>query len=367
MRMDKLRLSLLALIIIYGELRANTVHTIESYIQKYDDIAVREMNRSGIPASITLSQGILESSYGNSPLAVDAKNHFGIKCHNEWEGYTFWQYDDEEKPSCFRSYCSPEKSYIDHTNFLLTRSRYDFLFKLDKTDYKAWAKGLQKAGYATASGYADKLISLIDRYELYTYDYDDAMSVVSFIEKPVSPKPLWNDAVWTSNIVTPETELEYTIHDTQEIFIEKTILTNTMTTGKATSELFPKHFRKGIFTNNNVKMVIASAQDTPESIARAQGIPLDNLMAYNDLEPKQTLLLHQYVYLQPKQSKFRGIRGTHRIKHEESMYIIAQVYGLQLDVLLMRNRMKKGDEPALGEIIYLRGSADIPPKLRKRH
>jgi len=366
MRMDKLRLTLLALIIIYSELRANTVHTIESYIQKYDDIAVREMNRSGIPASITLSQGILESSYGNSPLAVDAKNHFGIKCHNEWLGYTFWQYDDEEKPSCFRSYCSSEKSYIDHTNFLLNRSRYDFLFELDKTDYKAWARGLQKAGYATASGYADKLISLINRYELYTYD-DNAMNLVSFIEKPLSPKPLWSETVWASNIKNSETNIEYTIHDTQEVFIEKTVLTNKITTGKATSHLFPKYFRKGIFTNNNVKMVIAVAEDTPESIARKQGIPLEDLMAYNDLEPKQILLLHQYIYLEPKQSKFRGTRATHRIKYEESMYIIAQAYGLQLDVLLLRNKMKRGDEPASDETIYLRGSADIPPKLRKRH
>jgi len=177
----------------------NLTHTIESYIAKYQDIAIDEMDRSGIPASIKLSQGILESSFGNSPLAVDGKNHFGIKCHKGWSGTTFWQWDDETKPSCFRVYCNPEESYIDHTNFLMGRIRYAALFELNRTDYIAWARGLQRAGYATAPDYADKLIRLIDRYELYRYDLMTNQFVV--IEKEKSPKPTFVDFVETIPII----------------------------------------------------------------------------------------------------------------------------------------------------------------------
>src|SRR5690606_22071070 len=139
--------------------------TTEEYIAKYREDAIKDMVKTGVPACITLAQGILESESGNSKLAQEANNHFGIKCHKEWEGKTFHQ-DDDARDECFRKYSTVLESYDDHSDFLKTRSRYAFLFELDVTDYKGWAHGLKKAGYATNPNYAHKLIDLIERYNL---------------------------------------------------------------------------------------------------------------------------------------------------------------------------------------------------------
>ena len=141
----------------------------ENYIYKYSDAAITEMERYGIPASITLAQGILESGNGESRLAVEGKNHFGIKCHNNWNGETIIE-DDDEKGECFRKYSKVSESFRDHSLFLSERGRYSFLFGYKKLDYKKWAKGLKKAGYATNPNYESLLIDLIERYELYTFD-----------------------------------------------------------------------------------------------------------------------------------------------------------------------------------------------------
>ena len=142
---------------------------VDRYVKTYAEVAQKEMKSYDIPASITLAQGILESGMGDSRLATQANNHFGIKCHREWRGERIY-HDDDEKGECFRVYKDPRKSYRDHSLFLTTRSRYDFLFDYKKYDYKAWAKGLKKAGYATDPKYPDKLISLIERYRLDRYD-----------------------------------------------------------------------------------------------------------------------------------------------------------------------------------------------------
>ena len=141
----------------------------ERYILKYSNAAVAEMGRFGIPASITLAQGILESGNGESRLATEGNNHFGIKCHSNWSGKTIIE-DDDEKGECFRKYSKVADSYRDHSLFLTERGRYSFLFEYKKSDYKKWAKGLKKAGYATNPKYPTLLIDLIERYELYTYD-----------------------------------------------------------------------------------------------------------------------------------------------------------------------------------------------------
>ena len=141
----------------------------ERYIELYSEVAKKEMERHGIPASITLAQGILESGSGNGPLTVKSNNHFGIKCHRGWKGQRVY-HDDDEDQECFRKYDNPMYSFSDHSLFLTGRSRYADLFKLEKDDYKGWAKGLKKAGYATDRKYPKKLISLIERYELYKYD-----------------------------------------------------------------------------------------------------------------------------------------------------------------------------------------------------
>ncbi len=141
----------------------------ELYIETYSEVAKKEMERHGIPASITLAQGILESGSGNGELTMKSNNHFGIKCHKGWKGQRVY-HDDDKDQECFRKYANPAYSFTDHSLFLTGRSRYASLFKLPKDDYKAWAKGLKKAGYATDKKYPKKLIALIERYELYKYD-----------------------------------------------------------------------------------------------------------------------------------------------------------------------------------------------------
>ena len=144
--------------------------TREQYIQLYKDIAIEAMRTHGIPASITLAQGCLESGNGNSDLARKANNHFGIKCHNDWTGGTYYKKDDDPGKSCFRKYNNPKHSFDDHSDFIRYRQRYAFLFELPITDYKGWSYGLKKAGYATDPEYAEKLISIIEDYKLYQYD-----------------------------------------------------------------------------------------------------------------------------------------------------------------------------------------------------
>lgn len=146
-----------------------TTNTIEEYIDAYKEIAMVEMQRYNIPASITLAQAILESGSGKGRLAVSANNHFGIKCHADWKGDTII-HDDDEKNECFRKYINPNLSFEDHSLFLVNRGRYAFLFDLKPSDYKGWAKGLKKAGYATDPGYPSKLIGIIERYNLFEYD-----------------------------------------------------------------------------------------------------------------------------------------------------------------------------------------------------
>ena len=148
---------------------ATYAEVVATYINNYEQIAMEEMLQYGIPASITLAQGILESGAGKGELTRRANNHFGIKCHTGWTGERVY-HDDDEKGECFRKYKDPKYSFRDHSLFLTRRSRYQDLFKLDKSDYKGWAKGLKKAGYATDPKYPNKLISIIDRYDLTRYD-----------------------------------------------------------------------------------------------------------------------------------------------------------------------------------------------------
>jgi len=156
----------------------------QDYIDKYKDLAIREMNRTGVPASITLAQGMIESDFGNSSLAREGNNHFGIKCHNDWQGPSIRHHDDRRN-ECFRKYSSPEDSFNDHSDFLRSTSRYSFLFNLPPTDYKAWAKGLKKAGYATDPQYANMLIRKIEENSLYNFDQGYTASK----QKPVEMAP----------------------------------------------------------------------------------------------------------------------------------------------------------------------------------
>jgi len=290
-------------------------NTRAEYISKYQLLAIEEMNRSGIPASITMAQACLESADGNSELSKKSNNHFGIKCKSYWTGKKVY-YDDDEKNECFRKYRTVEESYIDHTNFLTDNPRYFDLFKLPADDYVGWAKGLKKAGYATARDYDKKLIKIIEDYQLYRLDYR-----ISFDQLTASA----NTKINNENI-------------------SKTLMINAFRTHEV-SEV------------NGLKTVIANDGDTYEIIAQELGLKEWELYKFNDQTRGYRPQANEIVYVQQKNRKTSKQIKSHRVHANETMHYISQVYGVRLKPLLKRNNMKRGDEPQIGQLIYLNKKA----------
>ena len=237
-----------------------------SYIEKYSDLAVEEMYRTGVPASITLAQGLLESGNGLSELAVKGNNHFGIKCHNTWTGAKVY-HDDDRKGECFRKYDNPEESFRDHSDFLRYRDRYKFLFDYEPTDYKSWAYGLKAAGYATDPKYPEKLIRLIEEHELYLYDTMQAVSGEEVVQQiPQSPAQLEQ--------------------------------ARPLTDGQC--EVFRFALSRQMYSQNGVPFVYAEEGETYESIARSYRLFRKEILKFNDLKEDAELLPGTVVYLQKK-------------------------------------------------------------------
>ncbi len=289
--------------------------TRSEYIAMYKDDAIETMKRTGIPASITLAQGILESGDGNSDLARKANNHFGIKCHSDWTGPTYTM-DDDAKDECFRKYRKVIESYKDHADFLTGRNRYAFLFDLKLTDYKGWAKGLKKAGYATNPKYPQLLIGIIERSELYKFDDPKAY-------KKSSKKEIANGA---STAKRNTTSSQYASN-----------------TGA----------HKVVTSKNNIKYIVAKPNDDLEEIADEFNMGLWQITKYNDLSDDHRPELGDIIYLQPKRGK--GQKEFHSVNTGETMYQISQMYGVKLKKLYKRNRVNKGYQPKVGEKIYLQG------------
>ena len=275
--------------------------TKEDYILLYKEIAITEMNLYHIPASITLSQGILESASGNSTLARKANNHFGIKCHKGWTGPTFHMDDDAEN-ECFRKYNDPFESFKDHSIFLSTRDRYAFLFELDITDYKGWAKGLKKAGYATNPKYPELLIKIIEDYELHKYD------------------KLYNKPVLASN----KNEFSNTRSNKSKDDFKAIAI------GAANRE---------IYENNGVKFIYAKKGDTFWTIAQDLNIYTWQIYRYNDLKKNQQIEEGQKLYLERKKNK--GPVSYHTVSAGESLYDISQKYGVKLSKICKYNSLRK--------------------------
>ena len=283
---------------------------VEQYIEKYSAIAIDEMYRSKIPASITLAQGILESGNGNSRLAVEANNHFGIKCKNTWTGKTIFE-DDDAPQECFRKYDAAIDSYRDHSDFLMRNTRYAFLFDLDQTDYKAWATGLRKAGYATNPQYADLLITFIERHKLNRFD------LVKLSEEE-------------------DRELK---EDKAEIV---------------------KSYGKE-FVNNGVSGIVAKPNESYAQIALDYDIKVYQLYRYNDLNKDAICVAGDTIYLKAKKSKTDSL--YYIVLGKETMHWISQRYAIKLDKLLERNLMLAGNEPKVGEQIYLKNKRSKAPQL----
>lgn len=303
----------------------------ESYIKKYRKIAIREMERAGIPASIKLAQGILESNGGKSTLARKAKNHFGMKCGPVWTGDTYYLEDDDYNDagklikSCFRVYKKAQDSYIAHSEFLRDprkRYRYGDLFRLNPRDYKAWARGLKAAGYATSPTYAEKLIRIIETYELYQYDKKGAPEV------DIPDDDRYPDEIDFEN---EEDEKEEVIADDLN--------------------------DSGILILNDVKMVLAEKNDTPLEIANRTGIKVRCVLKYNDdlTRPTQDITPNTRVYLQKKRNGYRGKKKYHQVRAGETLDYISQAYGIKLSKLYKRNRIPEGRQPREGSLIKLRG------------
>lgn len=303
---------LLFTLLITSSILSYSQITREEYIQHYQVLAIEEMNRSGIPASITIAQGCLESANGNSELSRKSNNHFGIKCKSRWKGKKVY-YDDDAKNECFRKYKTVEDSYIDHTNFLMNNSRYASLFELKTTDYKGWARGLKKAGYATAKTYAHSLIHIIETHKLFRLDYKMSFNeMTSFEQKKVGNKGISNSL---------------------------------------SINAFQSH---SIIKRNRVKSVVARRGDTYEVIAQELGLNDWVLYKYNNQSAGYRPQENEVVYVQQKKRRTKKDQLTHRVEAGETMYYISQFYGIKLNLLYWRNRIKTGNQPAPGQIIYLR-------------
>lgn len=283
----------------------------EEYIDRFRDIAVTEMRRTGIPASITLAQGILESGAGNSRLAIQANNHFGIKCH-DWKGPSI-SHDDDAKGECFRKYNSPEESYRDHSEFLLNRPRYAFLFQYKPTDYTNWAHGLKQAGYATNPQYAQLLLKLIADHALFQYDdptYKVGKSPLGFASK---------------DHMIP----------------------------RSGDELFLRRLSEsGIREINGIPFVFAKEGNTFKDLRKASGFSASRLARWNELDKKAILFEGQIILF--GQKKGQNAVGSHVVQPGESWYSISQRYGIKLERLLKMNKVYSSSAPIAGQQVKLR-------------
>ncbi|MBX9733678.1 MAG: glucosaminidase domain-containing protein [Chitinophagaceae bacterium] len=308
----------------------------EAYIARYKEIAIQEMIRSGVPASITLAQGILESQSGESDLVKRSNNHFGIKCKPEWTGARTY-HDDDEKGECFRVYDSPETSFKDHSDFLRTRAHYAFLFKLNPTDYEGWAYGLKKAGYATAPTYPAKLIKLINDFQLQQYTTD----ALARVNKPILQTP---ETKSTAVITTTNTPAEKEEEEGKE---EAIVIKAPTSTEKSNTTLPAVPFEM-----NGTKVILASAGTSLLSLANKYEIAYSRLLNFNDMDEVDILEKDQLIFLEKKPKK--GMHDFHEVKAGETLFSIAQANAIRMESLLLYNNLSKDTQPSVGTKLKLK-------------
>jgi LysM repeat protein len=298
--------SIILVLLVFASTNIYAQDAKSEYIKKFKNMAIARMQESGVPASIILGQACLESAYGKSSLATEGKNHFGIKCHSSWKGEKMY-YDDDLAGECFRKYTTDEESFSDHSDFLRYNKRYAALFDLPPSDYKAWAHGLKKAGYATNPKYAESLIKVIEDNKLYLFDKGIKVQI---------PSP---------------------------ITLEKIELEN-----------FVIQLNRKIHTRNNVKYVIANEGDSFELIADEFKLTKRQLLKYNDLDRKAKIYTGQELYIKPKKKRSDSNFPIHIVQEDETMQQISQKYAVKLKSLYKYNQMKSGDTPEEGQEIFMR-------------
>lgn len=312
--------------------KAQNATVIQQYIETYRDIAMAEMQRTGVPASIKLAQGIHETAAGTSILVTKSNNHFGIKCKSSWTGPSV-KHTDDAPNECFRKYEEPAQSYKDHSDFLRNGQRYAFLFNLEPTDYKGWANGLKKAGYATNPKYPQIIIKLIEDYHL-----DDYTLIAMGKMEPKSP-------VITAAAV-PVTQ--------QQPVATAAVLTETI-------PVITPAYPDGEFRINDTKVLYVKAGTSFFAIAQQYNIPLKRLFEFNDDMPEvEEALTDQLIFLQRKRKT--GVDETYTAKPGETLRSIAQVQGMRLESLLLYNGMTAGRVLSGGEKLYLKGNAPTAKK-----
>lgn len=314
----------------------------EKYIEKYASMAVEEMYRSGVPASITLAQGMLESRNGLSVLAVKGNNHFGIKCHNSWYGGRIY-HDDDRRKECFRKYKSPEESFRDHSDFLRYRDRYKFLFDLRTTDYKGWAYGLKKAGYATDPAYPRKLINLIETYKLYQYDtksasWSDSKYSKHKPKKNRRHKTHRNKADKPASDVIPQSPHEIE----QAVPLED-----------SKREVFRFDLSRRMYSQNGVAFVYAVEGETYESIAYSYNLFAGEILRFNDLSKSRALSPGEVVYVQAKKKHSKDGLDKYVCEGGESPRDIAQRFAIRLSSLCKMNGIHPDTELREGDVLKL--------------
>lgn len=332
--------------LILAQMSAQTWATDDQYIQKFAQYAVEEMEKYKIPASITLAQGILETGGGQSRLALQGNNHFGIKCKEDWTGKTMSHTDDAPN-ECFRVYDDPKESYEDHSKFLAFRKYYVNLFKLDPKDYKAWAHGLKKAGYATNPKYAYILIDRIEKYNLNQFDNESSSTVLYSLLKKYpglnSDKTFMAKLDQTiesskpKTIVVPYKPVSYA---KQKERVEK-IKTKEETINSILVKNHP---------NGGLKFFVVPDNLPLKAISEKFGVRESRLVKWNELK-SNNLRKNDILFLESKKSS--GNTDTYRAEVGEKMHDISQKFGIKLNKLYSKNRMSDGQQPKPGQLIYL--------------
>ncbi|MEG2614807.1 MAG: glucosaminidase domain-containing protein [Alistipes sp.] len=312
---------------------AQTQWTKEEYIDRYKSIAVAQMECYGIPASITMAQGILESNAGNSWLSRESNNHFGIKCKKNWQGERIY-HDDDAKGECFRSYPTVEASYYDHAVFLDSQPRYDSLFVYSTSDYKSWARGLKAAGYATAPDYAQRLVKIIEDNQLYLLDAPNG-------------ERLYAEARGHKG-VTPE-----------EWFANQSNMEHVATSG---GSIDPDDYRVtinahngyNVYQTNGVHYVLAKESDSFENIGHKFRISAKNLRKFNDLRGKAQPLTNEVVYIERKKKRWTGNAMVHTARKGETAYAVGQFYAIRTRSIEKLNRLDEHSVLETGAKIKIR-------------
>ena len=325
--MKKSVVILLCALVCVVSVTAKERQTREEYVEKYKAIAIAHMERYGIPASITMAQGILESDSGNSHLSTSSNNHFGIKCKKSWTGDRVY-HDDDAKGECFRAYPSVEASYQDHADFLDQSPRYDSLFAYPSDDYRSWARGLKAAGYATAPDYAERLVKIIESMKLYLLDKENGNKIYSASKSAEANTEAW--------------------------FESNTATSDELINPNAFRVTVNSHKGYGVYRTNHTFYIVAKEGDTYESLGEIFAISPNMLRKFNDVAKGGTLAKGDIIYIERKKTQWLGNVMQHKVVRDENLYSLSQSYGIRLKSLIKLNHLRAGEDVGKGDVIRLK-------------